>query len=63
MESLKDICSRIKLQKGSRRSCFSNRRKKRVFPADKEIRKLTETENRQRAREDLRNPWEKIPGG
>ena len=31
MESLKEICSRIELQKDSRKSCFSNGREAGVF--------------------------------
>ncbi len=63
MESLKDICSRIKLQKEVEEAVLAIEEKKEFSRADKEIRKLTEAENWQRAREDLKESMGEDPRG
>ncbi len=53
MESLKEICSRIELQKEVEEAVLAMEEKQEFSRADKDIRKLTEAENWEKARENL----------
>ena len=63
MASLKEICSRIGLQKEVQDIILNMEKNREFFQKDEEIRKLTETENWQRAREDLKESMGKDPRG
>lgn len=63
MEGLREICSRIKLQKEVEEAVLAMEEKREFSPMDKEIRKLTEAENWQRAREDLKQSVGEDPRG
>ena len=63
MESLKEICSRIKLQKEVEAAVLEMEVKREFSGADKEIRKLTEAENWQKARADLKQSIGEDPRG
>lgn len=54
MESLKEICSRIELQKEVEKAVLAMEEKQEFSQEDKEIRSLTEAENWEKARESLR---------
>ena len=63
MASLKEICSRIGLQKEVQDIILNMEKNREFFQKDEEIRKLTETENWQRAREDLKESMGEDPRG
>lgn len=63
MASLKEICSRIELQKEVQEIILTMEENREFFQKDEDIRELTETENWQKAREDLKQSIGEDPRG
>ena len=63
MESLKEICSRIELQKEVEEAVLAMEEKQEFSRADKDIRNLTEAENWEKARENLKRSIGEDPRG
>ena len=63
MESLKEICSRIELQKEAEKAILAMEEKQEFSQEDKEILRLTEAENWEKARESLKKSIGEDPQG
>ena len=63
MESMKEICSRIELQKEVREIILAMEENRELFQREEEIRKLTEAEHWRKARADLKEAMGADPRG